>query len=345
VRVVQVVATDAFAGVERYVAQTAAELARRGCEVVVLGGEQQAMTATLNGQSEWRPAAGPASTLAALAKVGRVDVVNAHLTYAEAAATLTRSRHHGAVVSTRHLLAERGHGRAGHLIRQLVEPRLDAEVRVSSAVTPTPGIAVSVVIPNGVEPRPAAYRSSARTILMVQRLEPEKSTDVGLKAWQSSGLAGRGWSLAIAGDGSERRRLEASAAGDPSVTFLGHVADVSALWPRTAMLLAPTGREAFGLAVLEAMAVGVPVVAARAGGHIDTVGSVPDAALFAPGDVSAAADLLQELACADDRRGRLGAAGREVQQQRFSLDRQVDALLEVYEQLRTARSRRPSASR
>jgi glycosyltransferase involved in cell wall biosynthesis len=268
--------------------------------------------------------------MSALKRVGRVDVVNAHLTHAETAASLTRGRHRGAIVATRHVLTPRGHGASGQLIRRLVEPRIDAEIRVSASVPASPGVRHSVVIANGIAPQPAAYLSSSRTVLMVQRLEPEKATDVGLLAWQASGLASHGWSLVVAGDGSERARLQAMVAAEPSVVFLGRVADVPALWPRAGMLLAPSDREAFGLAVLEAMAAGVPVVAAEAGGHVDTAGSVPGAAMFAPGDVEAAALLLRELAADDDRRGRLGDAGREVQQQQFSLQRQVDELEETY---------------
>jgi glycosyltransferase involved in cell wall biosynthesis len=111
------------------------------------------------------------------------------------------------------------------------------------------------------------------------------------------------------------------------------------------MLLAPTAREAFGLAVVEAMSAGIPVVAARAGGHLDTIGSVPDVELFAPGDADAAAQLLRDLASDDDRRGRIGNAGREVQRRDFTLASQVDAVLEVYERLRLGRAQPPRTSR
>jgi glycosyltransferase involved in cell wall biosynthesis len=335
VRIVQVVVTDAFAGPERYVAQTSVAMARRGHDVVVLGGAPAGMLVALQGYAEWRPAARPGAALAGLIRIGRADIVNAHLTHAETAAVLTAPRHRGTVVATRHLLTGRGHGAVGPALRRIVEPRIDAEVRVARGIPATPGVPLSVVIVGGVEPRSSAYQGSARTVLMMQRLEPEKATEVGLQAWRASGLAAEGWSLVVAGDGSERTRLEVMVAGEESVTFLGHVADVGALWPTVGVVLAPAGGESLGLTVLEAMAAGIPVVAARAAGHLETLGSVPGAALFAAGDVEEAARRLRELAGNEGLRGRLGEAARQVQRRDFSLDRQVEGLLELYEHAHT----------
>ena len=62
-------------------------------------------------------------------------------------------------------------------------------------------------------------------MLVAQRLEPEKETDVAVTAFAGSGLADRGWRLELAGDGAERRRLEAPG-GElglaSSTDFLGH---------------------------------------------------------------------------------------------------------------------------
>ena len=78
--------------------------------------------------------------------------------------------------------------------------------------------------------------------------------------------------------------------------FLGHRSDVHDLMRSAAIFVATRPDEAFGLSVVEAMARGLPVVAAGSGAHLETVGSVPGAALFGPGDSDEAARLLEDLA-------------------------------------------------
>jgi glycosyltransferase involved in cell wall biosynthesis len=332
-RIVQLVVTDAFAGTERYVAQTSRELARRGHDVVVLGGDRRGMSDALGGSADWRSAPRPTAAVRAMLRVGRADIVHAHLTHAEVAASLTRPVHRGAVVSTRHLATPRGSGPAGAVVRRVVERSLVAEVAISdfvaAAVTSQSPRQVHVVR-NGVPRDESAYDVEARTVVMVQRLEAEKDTRTGLLAWQASGLASAGWSFVVVGDGVERKSLETLVSGDPSVRFVGYVADVPSYLRSAGILLATAPGEPFGLAVVEAMAAGVPVVASRSGGHLETVGTVAGAPMFDAGDVAEASRCLAELASDAVRRKELSDAGREVQRQQLSLDRQVSELEEIY---------------
>ncbi len=169
------------------------------------------------------------------------------------------------------------------------------------------------------------------TVAMLQRLTVEKSADVGIRAWAESGLAARGWTLVLAGEGALRADL-VDLAGHlgiaDSVEFVGAVADTDGLLERSSILLAPAPGEPFGLSVVEAMAHGVPVVAARGGAHVETVGD--DGILFAPGDVSAAARALVELATDRTRRLEVGAALRLRQRHQFSLVGHVDRLERLY---------------
>jgi glycosyltransferase involved in cell wall biosynthesis len=333
VRIVQVVVTDAFAGTERYVAQTSRELTRLGHDVTVIGGDRRQMTAVLGSSADWRPASSPPAALRRLLGVGRVDIVHCHLTYAEVAAVLTRPVHRAAIVSTLHLTAARGARRGGAAVRFLIPRAIAAEVAVSCYVgaVPGPGSARRVhVVRSGVPRDESSYDVDARTVVMMQRLETEKDTRIGLLAWRASGLAAAGWSLVVVGDGSQRESLETLASGDASVRFVGHVADVSSYLHSAGMLLATAPGEPFGLAVVEAMAAGVPVVACRSGGHLETAGAVPSAAMFGVGDVDEAARCLAELASDPVRRKQLSDAGRAVQRREFSLDRQVGELEAIY---------------
>jgi glycosyltransferase involved in cell wall biosynthesis len=332
-RIVQLVVTDAFAGTERYVAQTSRELARRGHDVVVLGGDRRGMTAALAGSAQWRPAPRPLAAVRAMVSVGRPDIVHAHLTHAEVAASLTRPAHRAAVVSTRHLATPRGSGPAGAVVRRIVERSVVTEVAISdfvaAAVTSRSRREVQVVR-NGVPSDDSAYDVESRTVVMVQRLEAEKDTRTGLLAWQASRLAEAGWSLVVVGDGDERKSLQTLASGDASVRFVGHVADVPSYLRSAGILLATAPGEPFGLAVVEAMAAGVPVVASGSGGHLETIGTVTGAAMFDAGDVDQAARCLVDLASDALRRKELSDAGREVQRRELSLDRQVSELEEIY---------------
>jgi glycosyltransferase involved in cell wall biosynthesis len=343
VKIVQIVVTDAFAGTERYVAQTSRELTLRGHDVTVIGGDRRQMTEVLGSSADWRPASSPLAAIRRMLGVGRVDIAHCHLTYAEVAAILTRPVHRAAIVSTLHLTAARGARRGGAPVRFLVPRAVAAEVAVSTYVgsVPGPGSTHRVhVVRNGVPRDDSSYDVDARTVVILQRLETEKETRVGLLAWQASGLAAAGWSLVVVGDGSERESLETLVSGDASVRFAGQVTDVAAYLRSAGMLLATAPGEPFGLAVVEAMAAGVPVVASRSGGHLETAGSVPGAAMFGVGDVDEAARCLADLASDPVRRKELSDAGREVQRREFSLGRQVGELEAIYRMVQ----RSPSVS-
>ncbi len=180
---------------------------------------------------------------------------------------------------------------------------------------------------------------------MAQRLDREKDTAVGIRAWVASGLAAEGWRLVIAGIGAqdgELRRLAAGLGTGGSVDFVGHQADVGQLFNRASIFLATAPGEPFGLSVVEAMASALPVVASSSGAHLETVGACSHAWLFPAGDHQRCAQLLRQLAFHPADRLRYGGALRAIQRQRFDLDEHVDRLAELYRltlgQRRTARA-------
>jgi glycosyltransferase involved in cell wall biosynthesis len=86
------------------------------------------------------------------------------------------------------------------------------------------------------------------------------------------------------------------------------------------------------LAVLEALASGVPVVACRVGGIPEQL-TDETGALVEPGDPRSFAAAISQLLDDPDRRARMGAAAAADARTRFSLDRQVDAYLDLYTEL------------
>jgi glycosyltransferase involved in cell wall biosynthesis len=336
-RVAQVVCSDAFYGIERYVTTLANGLAQRGCSVTVLGGPAPRMSRELTASVEaWRPARGVFEAFLGLTRIRHVDVIHAHMTHAELAATLARPITGGRFVVTRHFPARRGSTPAGRIAALGIRRTIDLQLACSAHVASKVDGPCAVVLP-GVHTRPLSnLKARKRVVLILQRLEPPKDTATALRAWASSGLGERGWALEIVGDGTERpwlERLAEELAITDSCRFLGASDHVSTHLERAAILLASAPEEPFGLSVVEAMAAGVPVIATAAGGHLESVGACPDAALFRPGDADEAGGLLRHLADKDRCRGAYGRTLQRLQRERLGADRQVDETLRLYRSL------------
>jgi glycosyltransferase involved in cell wall biosynthesis len=330
--VVHVVATGEFAGVERYVCNTATELAGRGWDVTVVGGHSGHMPSALGSEASWLPGVTPFESVRSLMKLGRQDVCHAHMTIGEAVAIATRPVHRAAVVSTRHFAARRGSSPVGRVLAPLISAKLDRQIAVTDFVAERVERRPDAVIRNGIAPFPLLWQQSSRVVLVLQRLEREKDTITALRAWRASRMFEEGWTLRVVGDGAERRALESwvAAKSVPGVVFTGWTSDVMGEFTRSGMLVASGPSDSFGFAVLEAMSAGVPVVACAAGGHLETIGRLPEAPLFLPGDADAAAVALRSL-LSDAKRAAASSAGRELVQAEFTIGRHVDRLLAEYE--------------
>ncbi|MEV7973357.1 glycosyltransferase family 4 protein [Cellulomonas sp. NPDC089187] len=332
--VVHVVCTDSFAGVERYVSTLARWQDRMGSQVLVVGGAADRMPTELAGTNvSWQP--GPGWREAARALRGLTPgVVHAHMTAAELAAVLTAR---APVVATRHFAQRRGNSPVARAVGRVLTARIAAQVAISGFVADRVE-GRSVIAHPGVPPAPEPPTDDRRPVVLIaQRLEPEKRTDLGLRIWAESGLAGRGWQLWIAGDGALRTELPSLARRlgvAESVRFLGPRGDIDHLLSTVGILLAPRPDEPYGLSVVEAMAHGLPVAAGAGGGHDETVGTVPGAVLLPTRDTRAAGRLLAGLAADPARRVRYGAALRDAQHHRFDLASHAAAVAAVYAEVR-----------
>ena len=85
-----------------------------------------------------------------------------------------------------------------------------------------------------------------------------------------------------------------------------------------------------GLTVLEAMSHGLPVVAAKGGGHLETIAAVAPELCYPVGDLSTGAEILRLLAEDEGRRGQLGGQLQAAQRAQFSLLAQACATEDVY---------------
>jgi glycosyltransferase involved in cell wall biosynthesis len=183
---------------------------------------------------------------------------------------------------------------------------------------------------------PVAPRARRHRILSVGRLVPRKGVDLVIQALPH--LAAAGWSdveLLIVGGGAdpgmlpsdpEVRRLMALAAElgvRDSVTLLGHVprSEMPGIFRSANAVVCTPWYEPFGIVPLEAMACGVPVVAAAVGGLRDTVVDRGTGIHVPPQDPEAIASALALLLGDPALRAELGAAGQQRARSRYSWER------------------------
>ncbi|MFD6417915.1 glycosyltransferase [Streptomyces sp. NPDC060194] len=127
----------------------------------------------------------------------------------------------------------------------------------------------------------AVLRGAGVRLVLCSRLSVEKRPGIALEALAALLARGTRAELFVVGEGPLRRRLAERAAGLP-VTFLGHVADrehLARILATADVGLAPGPAETFGLAALETLACGTPVVVSASSASPEVVG---DAGAVAP---------------------------------------------------------------
>jgi glycosyltransferase involved in cell wall biosynthesis len=137
------------------------------------------------------------------------------------------------------------------------------------------------------------------------------------------------------------RRLHELAAREgvgERVVWMGEREDVPELVRALDILLLPSWEEPFGRALIEAMALEVPVIATDVGGPSEIVTDGREGRLLAPRAPRAWADAIVGLAASPERRREMGAAGRRRVQRSFTIAEHVAAVLALYERALGRRS-------
>lgn len=121
---------------------------------------------------------------------------------------------------------------------------------------------------------------------------------------------------------------------EQSVKLLGTRRDVPELMAQADLLVVSTlVPEAFGRVVIEAGAVGTPVVATKAGGILDIIDDGENGILVAPGDIQAMADGMREILCDETKSEKFIQGLRKKVENCFSLDLMTDKTVQVYREL------------
>jgi glycosyltransferase involved in cell wall biosynthesis len=240
-------------------------------------------------------------------------------------------------------------------LNRLIAPRVDEAIAVSDAQLPRL-LALGYrpdkirVIRNGVPaPTPTESSSVVRARLNVQpdeflallvaTLRPEKSAEVFVAAVRKAHRDDPRVRGVIVGGGSELDRIRDLAGDDRIVQVLGERLDVPGLVNACDVSCLSSSAEGVPMSLLEAMAVGKPVISTNVGGVPDAVEDGKTGLLVPGGDDAAFAEALVRLAADPALARRLGEAGRQRHHDLFSAERMVDEYVRAFQEvLATARA-------
>ena len=234
---------------------------------------------------------------------------------------------------------------------------LVANRRTQDALPAGIGGQIIEVVENGVELKIWQKTSCDRTpdlsvrFVFIGRLIDWKAVEIVLEALHQ--LQGRiSASLEIIGDGPMRQSWETAANEldlKSVVTFSGFMSqrDCAERLSNADALVLPSLFECGGAVVLEAMAVGLPVIATAWGGpldYLDQTCGILVAPVSREALVAGFADGMQALAQSPELRTKMGEAGYSRARQHFDWERKIDQILELYQlaQQPAERTRRPT---
>jgi len=299
---------------------------------------------------------------------GELEIIHAHngrtAFLAAIAKTLARR---GRVVATQHFLApahshRRGPSGALSLItHRWISRTADHHIAISQAVRNAMLERAEAapnkitVVHNGI---PAPDRSELREksavkaalgidavrplIVCAARLEPEKDIDTLIQAMKIVSQHPSQPFCVIAGEGTQRARLEQEIQHlrlIDSVALLGFQQDTLSLINACDLLVLPSLAEPFGLAILEAMSLGKPVIATDVGGPLEIVQERETGLFFPAGNAECLAKAILTLTGNTTLALQMGTKGKSHFHANFSVERMVRSTLAIYSQIA-----RPSAA-
>jgi glycosyltransferase involved in cell wall biosynthesis len=219
-----------------------------------------------------------------------------------------------------------------------------------------PGQVIS--IPNGVPSEravPRRPREEVRrelgigdgfAILTPGRLAPQKGVEYLIRAAPRVREAVPGARIVVAGVGPLEERLSkliVELGVENTVRLLGFRHDVADLLDASDLVVLPSLWEGLSISLLEAMAAAKPILTTTLGSNREVTDDGRAARLVPPKDVEALGDAIVALAASQGERDELGRRAQEIQRERYTMRRMLDAYLGEYEELlRQAQAAEPS---
>jgi len=313
----QVMLAKGFGGAERLFVDLCRALAARGHEVLAVchpRGEAAGLLRGVAGLSlEAVPVAGVWDLLAvrrlrALLAARRPALVGAHLARAAYIAGRAARPLGIPVIAKTHNYVDLKYYRRVDAFVTITDDQRSYLLRAG-----VPAARIEVIPNFSSIPPAAAVTAAGNELAMVGRLVPKKGADVLLRAMARLVRQGMDVRLRVAGDGGERERLVALAASlglQDRVHFAGWQWDIAGFLDGASLFVLPSLDEPFGIALIEAMARGVPIVATATQGPREIM-TEREGWLVPPGDEAALADAIR--AALDDAPERARRAERALE--------------------------------
>lgn len=218
----------------------------------------------------------------------------------------------------------------------LSQNRHDLEVAASHGFVPRSRLQY---IGNGIKlddfpmPDRSAVHRDNLTITCIARLEPIKNHKMLFEAAGVLKTRGHRFRLLLVGDGELRGRYQTLCKKlgiEDRVEFLGYRNDVPEILAMTDLSVLTSVKEGVPRAIIESMAMGIPVVATRVSGNREAVRHGESGFLVELDDVASFADTLERLITDPDLRTRIGTRARTIAEQEYDESSIVESLHRVY---------------
>jgi glycosyltransferase involved in cell wall biosynthesis len=361
-RILQICSARDLGGGERHLVDLANALTQRGHDVFAALTPSSPLSAELSVLPKQNIVELPmrnslnlksAMKLARFVRENQIQIVHAHVARDYPLAALAAGRSGARLVLTRHVLFPLNR------IHKLTLRRTARVIAVSEAVADSlraQGIFSPhnvVLIHNGIDVERFAKgreeaaadkeQSSSKRLRvgMIGHLAPIKGQEDFIRAAATVCRHRDDIDFIIAGEdksnnGEHRLGLE-KLIGDldlnQRVRLIGWVNDVAKLLPTFDVFVSPSRSEPFGLAIIEAMAAGVPVIATMSEGAREIIEADKTGRLIPVGDAEVLANAIGELLADQKESERLAANARRVVRERFSVERMVETTEQVYREV------------
>ena len=343
-------------GGEKHVASLVNGLSRRGHEVFVAVAPDSPVISMLDEVSSeniiqltMRNAISLRSALklAKFARERKVEIIHAHLGRDYPLAAVAAGRSGARLILTRHVMFPLGR------VHRLVLRRTARVIAVSEAVADALrsqrifNPAIIRVIHNGVDTDRFAAEAPKRKnetrlrVGTIGELAPVKRQEDLIRAAQHICRERDDVEFVIEGEdksptGENRQRLLRLIAElqlEQRVHLSGWSEDIATLMASLDVFVSTSESESFGMAIVEAMAAGLAVVATATPGACEIMKDNVTGRLIAIRDVHAIAKAIGELVDSPEERARLGANARVVARERFDSERMIDETVKLYEEV------------